>query len=410
MSANKIFQADTTQTWPLPDESIDAIITSPPYWHHRDNGPTTTTLFDYDPQCQHVWKKVKSSKEGCFCEKCGGWKGQLGQEPDAADYVRHLVQIFDKEARRVLKSTGQLWINLGDCFGKKGRRGWIQTGQKLYLPARLAIGMQDKGWVLRNDVIWAKSVTFSTRDSKGGSMPSSVHTRFNNTHEYFLFFVKPLGDRRNYYVNEKTSVVAWDRIGKGKWETKNYFSCLDNLRIEHKWVNENGERIDLYGRPMGSRPHAGGSPKQHAAGQPHLYMYNHPLGKNPGSVWQFNTDPFQGEHNSPFPPRLIQWIIRFSVPEKTCPKCGLPEEKFYDRTEKKVRFARCQCNSILQPGIVLDPFMGAGTTAIAAMRENRYFSGIELNPHYVQAAEKRLLTEFPEMLELKLEKFLINEK
>ena len=259
MIVNKVLGADATRTWPFPDESIDVVITSPPYWHHRDNGPATTTIFDADSQCDHVWDQVATSKEGAFCKKCKGWKGQLGQEPNPSDYIRHLMEIFNKEARRVLKPTGQLWVNLGDCFAKEGTQGWFQKKQKLFLPARFAIAMQDEDWLLRSDIVWAKSVSFSDKTSKGGSMPSSVHTRFNITHEYFYFFVKPSSDRRPYFVNRADGVVSWKKIADGDWDIRDYFSCLDNVRIKHKWVNSRGERIDFYGRPMGSRPHAGGS-------------------------------------------------------------------------------------------------------------------------------------------------------
>jgi hypothetical protein len=267
--------------------------------------------------------------------------------------------------------------------------------------------MQDVGWVLRSDVVWAKGVTFSDGTSKGGALPSSVHSRLNISHEYFYFFVKPNADRRPYFLNMTNGAVSWTKTG-ADFEARDYYSCLDKVRVKHIWVNSHGERIDFYGRPMGSRPNAGGSPKQHAAGQPHLYMYNHPLGKNPSSVWQFNTEPFEGEHNSPFPPRLIQWIIRFACPEKTCSHCGLPMEQFYDRQQKKTRKARCTCGVQMQQGLVLDPFMGSGSTAIAALRENVSFIGLELNPHYLHVCDKRLRHEFPNLYQPKVETFLVS--
>lgn len=406
VAVNKILHADASKTWPLPDNSADVIITSPPYWHHRDNGPATTTVFDANPQCDHAWDRISQTQ--AICKKCKGWRGQLGQEPSPSDYIHHLLGIFNCEARRVLKPTGQLWVNLGDCFSKDGDEGWVQKKQKLLLPARFAIAMQDAGWVLRSDLIWAKSVTFPDGSSKGGSLPSSVHSRPNISHEYFYFFVKPFSHRRPYFVNVDDGVVSWKKKGSGDWELRDYYSCLDKVRIKHIWVDSNGERIDFYGRPMGSRPNAGGSPKQHAAGQPHLYMYNHPLGKNPSSVWQFNTEPFGGEHNSPFPPKLIQWIIRFACPEKTCPHCGLPSEQFYDRQQKKTRKARCTCGVQMREGIVLDPFMGSGSTAIAALRESVSFVGLELNPHYLRVCDKRLRNESPNLYQSKVETFLVN--
>jgi len=393
---NRILSADATKAWAIPDRSIDTIITSPPYWHHRDNGPTTTTVFDGSKNCSHDWKEGSGKNEGETCGICHAWKGQLGQEGDPRDYIRHLVDIFTHDGRRVLKDTGELWVNLGDSYAKEGKENWLQPKQKLLIPSRFAAAMQDAGWVVRNDIVWAKSVAFSDESSKGGGLPSSVHSRFNVSHEYFFFFVKPESDRRQYYVSQSAEIVSWNRDGREDWDVLDYYSRLDNVRLKPKWVNADGERTDLYGRTMGSRPNAGGSPKQHAAGQPHLYMYNHPLGKNPGSVWQFHTEPFEGEHNSPFPSKLIQWIIRFSCPERACPNCGLPEEKFYDRKEKRVRSAKCTCDSELRPGTVLDPFMGSGTTGIAALREHRNFLGMEMNPHYLAVCEQRIREEFPD--------------
>jgi site-specific DNA-methyltransferase (adenine-specific) len=403
---NKILLADTAKNWPLPNDSVDLIVTSPPYWQHRDNGQATTTIFDEDPACTHKWQNT-SVKHQATCIKCTAWKGQLGLEPNPSDYIRHLTHIFNHEGKRVLKSTGQLWVNLGDCFAKEGNQGWVQKKQKLFLPARFAIAMQDAGWVLRSDIIWAKSVAFPDGSSKGGTLPSSVHSRFNISHEYFYFFVKPSSERRTYHLDKKNGIVSWSKDGNGDWETRDYFSCLDNVRIKQIWVDAEGNRTDLYGRPMGSRPNAGGSPKQHAAGQPHLYMFNHPLGKNPYSVWQFNTEPFAGEHNSPFPPKLIQRIILFACPENVCSKCGLPVEKFYDREKKQTRRAECRCNDTFHSGVVLDPFMGSGSAAIAALRENRTFVGLELNPHYLQVSRKRIRSEFPNLHQPKVEHFLI---
>jgi site-specific DNA-methyltransferase (adenine-specific) len=392
---NEIVLGDATKPWPVRKESVDVIVTSPPYWQHRDNGPLTTTIFDGNAQCDHIWKEPNPEESGCFCKKCNSWKGQLGQESNPDDYIKHLADIFNIHGKEALKPTGQLWVNLGDCYSKDGKNGWVQKKQKLMIPERFAIAMQNRGWVVRNDIIWAKSVMFSDQSSKGGSMPSSVHDRFTNSHEYFYFFIKPFSCRRTYYLDQTLNSVSWTKPKSKNLVIKDYFSSIDNVRIKPIWVNSEGQRIDFYGRLMGSRPNAGGSPKQHAAGQPHLYMTNHPLGKNPGSVWQFHTEPFEGEHNSPYPPKLIQWIIRFASPKMTCPKCGLPEEVFYERKEKTFHNARCKCDSKLQPALIFDPFMGSGSTAIAALNEKRFFSGIELNPTHLEISKKRISDEFP---------------
>ena len=94
----------------LPDESVDCIVTSPPYWQMRDYG-LEPTLWGGDPKCEHTINPYG------FCIHCGGWLGQLGQEPTRDDFIAHLCMIFD-ECCRVLKSTGTLWVNLGDSYSK----------------------------------------------------------------------------------------------------------------------------------------------------------------------------------------------------------------------------------------------------------------------------------------------------
>lgn len=168
MKLNKIYDEPCLDTLAkMPDESIDCVITSPPYWQLRDYG----------------------------------YEGQWGLEPTFQLYLEHLWSMMD-EIYRVLKPDGTVWINLGDTYGTQS--GGMRTAMKqntgvkpesfgdgieqsksihkclLLIPHRFAIGCIDRGWIVRNDIIWAKR----------NGMPESVTDRFSKKHEYFFFMVK----------------------------------------------------------------------------------------------------------------------------------------------------------------------------------------------------------------------------
>ncbi len=191
----------------LPEQSLDLIITSPPYWGHREYG------------LDHNWEEfnnIKSLKQK-FSTQSEGYasyrdrNGVLGLEPYPEWYISHLVEIFRK-ARNCLKKTGSMWINVGDTYfarwasirenGRQGladegrvRRktpmgGFRQEKQLILIPARLAIAMQDDGWILRNDLIWHKP----------NATPRPESDRLRLTHEHFFHFVrKPKEGRAAYF-------------------------------------------------------------------------------------------------------------------------------------------------------------------------------------------------------------------
>ena len=121
----------------LPDESVDCVVTSPPYWALRDYGKAATAIWNGKPGCRHRWGDncvIKRSGDEAtagtgnhragaghyvnrsyFCTECGAWRGQFGLEPDFDLYLQHLIAIFD-DVQRVLKKTGTLWVNLGDTY------------------------------------------------------------------------------------------------------------------------------------------------------------------------------------------------------------------------------------------------------------------------------------------------------
>jgi site-specific DNA-methyltransferase (cytosine-N4-specific) len=190
----------------LPSESVDLILTSPPYWGHRDYGlPHNWDYFNDIPQV----RKVGAVSPGYDWYRNKG--GLLGLEPYPEWYVAHLAEILDKSAP-CLKGRGSMWINIGDTYfarwasireqGRQGlgseerhRRktplgGFRQEKQLLLIPARFAIEMQARGWILRNDVIWHKP----------NAVPRPEGDRLRNTHEHFFHFVKkPKQGRAKYH-------------------------------------------------------------------------------------------------------------------------------------------------------------------------------------------------------------------
>ncbi len=191
----------------LGENTVDVLITSPPYWGQRDYGLTAKDgVLD-------EWQREANNPiqpPGYAWYRSHG--GVLGLEPYPEWYVSHLVEFFTL-ARRVVKPAGSVWVNLGDTYfarwssmrgrgrqglGEQERRrrrtpsgGWRHDKQLLMVPARFAIAMQETGWILRNDLIW----------SKPNPMPSSGRDRLRLSHEHFFHFVQrtPGGRPRYYY-------------------------------------------------------------------------------------------------------------------------------------------------------------------------------------------------------------------
>jgi site-specific DNA-methyltransferase (cytosine-N4-specific) len=192
----------------LEPESVDLVITSPPYWGHRSYDQT------HNWSILHEWRKASGDSGAVapydWYRKHGG---VLGLEPYPEWYVQHLVEILG-EAKNSLRSQGSMWINIGDTYfarwssirerGRQGlgesererRRvpmgGYRQEKQLLLIPARYAIAMQDHGWILRNDLIWHKP-----------NVPPRPETdRLRLAHEHFFHFVRrPKVGRAKYYYN-----------------------------------------------------------------------------------------------------------------------------------------------------------------------------------------------------------------
>ncbi|HEX8121863.1 MAG TPA: site-specific DNA-methyltransferase [Solirubrobacteraceae bacterium] len=192
----------------LAPASVDLVCTSPPYWGHR------TYDQDHNDHILDAWRSECGERVDCPTYQ---WYrdhgGVLGLEPYPEWYIAHLVEIFAR-AKAALRPDGNMWINLGDTYfgrwssirprgrqglagdGRSRRRtpsgGWLHDKQLLMLPARFAIGMQDDGWILRNDVIWAKPHV----------APRPERDRLRLSHEHFFHFVqRTKGGRPSYFYD-----------------------------------------------------------------------------------------------------------------------------------------------------------------------------------------------------------------
>lgn len=288
----------------LPEQSIDTVVTSPPYFRLRN--------YQHD--------------------------AQLGLEGHVDDWVHELLLVA-RGLARVLKGSGSYWLNLGDTFSRHAHDG-VAPKSLVLAPERLALAMVNDGWILRNKVIW----------SKPNPMPTSVRDRLSCTWEVVYFFVR----------------------------TRRYYFDLDAIRVPHrsgpsrKTVKRPAWSVPPEWRGPSSGSH-GGLDRLKAAGLP-----GHPLGKNPGDVWSVPTAAYRGAHHAVYPERLVERPILATCPVTTCVRCSQPSEW-------------CRCDtSERRPGVVLDPFMGSGTTAIVAERHKRDWIGIELNPAFAAVATERI--------------------
>jgi len=285
-----------------------------------------------------------------------GVDGQIGLEAHVDGWAAELRGVLG-EAARVLKPTGSLWLNLGDAYSRRPADG-AAPKSLLLGPERVALGLLADGWVIRNKVIWAKT----------NPMPNSVRDRLACTWEVIYFATR----------------------------SRRYHFDLDSIRVPHQGTRRptGPSVVEKRGRPDWAGPLAGdhsGLDKLKAKGRS-----GHPLGKNPGDVWRLPTAGYRGAHFATFPQRLIDGPILATCPEKVCTRCGLPWERQPHRQLGAVAVRGelapgCSCGARTRPGLVLDPFMGAGT--VAARHHGRDWLGIELNPEFVALTNQRLDNE-----------------
>ncbi|MEM9685345.1 MAG: site-specific DNA-methyltransferase [Bacteroidota bacterium] len=334
MKTNHIYLGDALEViQSFPDKSIDTVITSPPYWQLRDYG----------------------------------WDGQWGLESDFETYLERMWSLMD-EFWRVLKDQGTVWINLGDSYNARhgqaentkiypsARIGNTKKGKQrrsvskalpdkcqLLIPHRFAIGCIERGWILRNDIIWAKR----------NGMPESVTDRFSKKHEFLFFMVK---------------------------QPRYYFDLEAILELKKR------ESILRAQRAVGSYQGKQGHPVNNCSNDKTRKVRT---GKNPGDVADF----WQGYA----PPTLEEFLA-------LCEAYYFSPEEFWDipvKASDNGHYASFNFSLIEKPilagcpedGIVLDPFCGSGTTRVRALQLGRRFIGIDGSKKYVKAARRALEAE-----------------
>lgn len=317
----------TTRLRELPEASVDCVITSPPYYAMRDYGH----------------------------------KGQLGAEADVDAWAEGVVRIC-RELRRILKPAGALWLSLGDGFSRHPREG-ARRKSLLLGPQRVALKLVDDGWMLRNTVVWAKA----------NPIPSSTRDRLTTGHEVLYFL-----------VTQPT-----------------YHFDLDAIREPAQTTGSRSQRAAAPYLPRAAVPSLGSGNTSRIdlnhglAGMKTAGRASHPLGKNPGDVWRTATAAYRGAHFATFPVELVRRPLLATCPERVCDACGQPWQRVPQHVHgRTLRIgplrAACHCRADWHPGVVLDPFFGAGTVAIAAETYRRDWLGIEINQDYAALAEQRL--------------------
>ena len=377
----------------LPSNTVNCIVTSPPYFGLRNYGMA----------------------------------GQLGLERTPQEFVANLVELF-REARRVLRDDGTCWVNLGDSYANDEKWGGSTGGKHanglhgdtgigrakretgkapknlMGIPWRVAFGLQDDGWILRSEIIWHKS----------NPMPESCKDRPTKAHEQVFLLAK----------NER------------------YWYDADAIREPH--TEATLERVKHGGRAYGHVDHQdnSGMVASGAWGKTAIDGNQTRIldarGRNKRTVWTIATEPTPFAHFATFPQKLIEPMILAGCPHKVCVVCGAPwvrqvergemiyrdsghmkpvdrvkiddtdfdawsrpnglgatqiPNAFYERIDKG--FApTCTHNAATRPGIVLDMFMGSGTTGLVARRLGRHYMGSELNAEYVALCRKRLSVPF----------------
>jgi site-specific DNA-methyltransferase (adenine-specific) len=318
-----------TELKPIPDETFDFCMTSPPYWGKRQYSG-----------------------------------GGIGLEDDYQEYITNLLEVFS-DVWRVLKSTGSFWLNIGDSY---------QNKKLLGIPWRVAFAMMDtQGWILRNEVIWNKV--------KGG--PDNAKDKLRNVHEPVFHFVKK---KVGYYYNvdairtpprkakvvngaivsatgvsgiryrrqiELSTVLSDEEKSKAFAALETMLDSIRNgeisdfrmiIRGQQRTTHSDSEKVSGRAKDLQQRGF--------------YFLRYHPNGSKPGDLWDIIPEDTQRRkgHFAPYPEDLCRIPILASCPED---------------------------------GLVLDPFCGTGTSNLVAFKLGRKSVGIDISPEYIDAASNR---------------------
>jgi DNA modification methylase len=478
----RLFQGDVLDVLRrLPSCSVQTVMTSPPYWGLRDYG--TADWEGGNPECDHVQKQINQRKFlggssyykgegegractswttrdasvrlGGTCKKCGARRidQQIGSERTPQEYVVKMVEVF-REVRRVLRDDGTLWLNMGDGYNANtGKRfpgtgqvnavnsgqaretvikgSGLKSGNLVGMPWRLALALQEDGWILRQDIIekvelycpcgcgyvleeriWRYSQDQEIIWHKPSPMPESVRNRCTKAHEYLFLLAKRMG----YYYDAD---AIKEKVGDPTRRNTDFRGEQTPYKNNASYNNSCEIRNVC------------------PAGEDSL------SGRNKRSVWTIAAEGYAGGHFATFPMKLVEPCILAGTSERgCCEECGAPWRRVLETKRlKRIRpqdyvkrsppkpkmsgndsagaswrkkgdilngpeYARamntcansvagvdaktvgweptCSCEAGVVPCVVLDPFIGSGTTAIVAIDRGRRCWGIDLSEKYLR--------------------------
>lgn len=419
----------------LKDASVHCIVTSPPY----------LALRRYAGVTPRTWS------DGSSCV--------LGEEPTLHVYVQHMVEVF-AELKRVLHPSGTFWLNIGDSYQHGGpqpstgiharngvplpsdyKRGKTFKSKKQLgmVPARVAIALQEDGWILRQDIIWAKGLSFCPTYS-GSVMPESITDRAIWAHEHLFHFA--LNDKYFYdmeacrepYADSTRSQAGAAYKGKA---TKDYDAAgaQNPSDVKRRILEGIRARVrldrDQVGSPSQMRSLVADEGDRYMSGRVH-----NPTGaggRNLRNVWVVPKEPLKEAHFAAFPTKLVEPVIKLGTSDHgVCPSCLSPWERVTTRepvpsevqeaferarmrtigdtgrsdghTARKPNYRRkilgegwrptcaCEENDPI-PATVLDPFSGSGRAGVVACRLGRSYIGIDASADYIEIARRLIGAE-----------------
>lgn len=387
----------------LPDESVQCCVTSPPYWQLRSYLPEDHASKDFE----------------------------LGQEPTPDEYVANMVAVF-AEVKRVLRPDGCCFVNVGDSYARNPAKGEKHRGKTrewfgpnpnhmtsppvpdgvleksmCLVPERLGLAFQQDGWIIRNRIVWAKGLSFCPTYS-GSVMPSSVRDRFTVSEETIWFMVKsPRYWFDQVAVREPAAASSAQRIS------------------QPNFANQTGGAKD-YGT-------TGVNASQSARKALENYAESFDGTRNCRSVWAINPSGSDREHYAAYPEVLIEPMILAASSDRACSVCGAPWQRVVEKRGENPKTtatrmngdeqrannlsysgvdmprsirpngavyamvsetlgfaATCACDALPVGSIVMDPFLGSGTTVAVALKHGRRGIGCELSPKYAAMSRERI--------------------
>ena len=264
-----------------------------------------------------------------------GEAGQIGLEKSVDEYIYNLVGVF-REVRRALRPDGTLWINIADTYSQsKKLGGYIKKKELCLVPYRLMLELQKDGWYVRQDIIW----------NKPNAMPESVRDRCTKSHEYIFLLSKSEKYYFDYEAIREPAVGFDNRPPAGSRGAE----------------TPNSRRRKGNAKPFrGGGVYTGGQSfknSEQTERESHGNTGNETGLRNRRSVWNVATQGYSKAHFATFPEKLIEPCI----------------------------LAGCRPG-----GVVLDPFLGSGTTAAVSARTGREYIGIDINPEYIELAKERI--------------------